>query len=144
MSVDVRPLRELAAARKKSEGPERTLAMRDAGEALAERLRAEPGVDGLETLDLGTMVFESSQVLAGWRAPTSLAVLRRRGWLVRAGGVRALVDPRTDEPVTPYEERLAQRHPLRGRAAGCVPLRGAIERRTTACARARCANICNR
>lgn len=113
-------LRGLSAARALSPGPARIAALRTAGEALAERLRRSGGVESLEPLDFGTLALEAHSALAGWRAPFRIVPARRRGWLVRAGGLRVLVDPSTEDAftATPFGERLLARHPLRTRALG--------------------------
>lgn len=124
MTLDAAQLRELAAARAIPSAPERVAALRTAGEAVAERLRESAGVDGFEPLDLGTIALESAAVLPAWRAPLRLVPLRRRAWLVRAGGLKVLVDPTTEDGFarTPFGERLVQRHPLRMRSIGLRPL----------------------
>lgn len=121
-------LRELAAARALAPGVARLAALRTAGEAAAERLRTSGGVEGLEVLDLGTLALEAHSALAGWRAPFRIVPLRRRAWLVRAGGMRVLVDGTTEGAfaATPFGERLLARHPLRTRGLGLRPLERAL------------------
>jgi glyoxylase-like metal-dependent hydrolase (beta-lactamase superfamily II) len=129
VSLEPAPLRELAAARALPIGPERTLALRNAGEALAERLRGGPGALGVERLDLGTIALEPTAALSAWQWPLRLVLVRRQAWLVRAPGLRVLVDPATDDAFgrTPYGERVLQRHTLRARAIRPRPLEHALE-----------------
>lgn len=128
MATPLPYLRVLSAARALGSGSDRVAALRTAGEAVAEHLRASGGVEGLEALDFGTIALEASAALSAWRAPMRIVPLRRRGWLVRAGGLRVLVDPATDGAftATPYGERLVARHPLRARALGLRPLEAAL------------------
>lgn len=117
-------LAELAAARSLAPHP-RLLALRNAGEALAEGLRGGPSV-ALETLRGPTVVLEARSALPALRLPITFVALERRAWRVGPLVIDAFVPGEAER--TPFGERFGQRHPLRRswvpEAAGSQPIEG--------------------
>lgn len=94
----------------------RLLALRNAGEALAEAVRSGPTVK-IERHVGERFALERSVALPALRAALPLSAfvtVERRTWRID----RTLVDPSSDAGATPYVERFAQRHPVRQRALG--------------------------
>ena len=94
----------------------RLLALRNAGEALAEAVRAGASVE-VRCHTGERMVLERELALPTLRSPFAFSLpafvsVERRIWQID----RTLIDPSSDVRVTPFFERFAQRHPLRHRA----------------------------
>ena len=89
----------------------RLLAMRNAGEALAEAVRLGPSVQ-IRCHVGERMVLEREVALPALRSLSAFVSIERRTWQID----RTLLDPSSDARVTPFFERFAQRHPLRHRA----------------------------
>lgn len=115
--MSVSELRAFDDARRTS-GAARIAALRDAAEAVALRVRAQP-VRLAEVLPIDRVVVETRTVLPDARLVSPLVALVRRAFsLVAADGTRVLVDASDAGPSTPYEERIASRHPVALRALG--------------------------
>ena len=109
--MSVSELRAFDDARRTS-GAARIAALRDAAEAVALRVRAQP-VRLAEVLPIDRVVVETRTVLPDARLVSPLVALVRRAFsLVAADGTRVLVDASDAGPSTPYEERIASRHPV--------------------------------
>lgn len=110
-----RGLDELEHARSVS-GPSRLPLLRDAAEAIAEEVRASP-VRSAEHVVVDRVLVETRTVLPDARLVSPLIALSRRALSLVAGdGTRILLDPTDAGPCTPYEERIASRHPVALRA----------------------------
>ncbi len=90
----------------------RLLALRNAGEALAEAVRGGPSVT-IERHEGERFALETSVALPSLRAPLHpFVTVERRSWRIGS----TLFDPSSDASATPYVERFGQRHALRQRA----------------------------
>lgn len=99
-------------------GIARPAALREAAQAVAQRVREQP-VRSAEVLPIDRVVVETRTILPDARLVSPLVALVRRAFsLVAADGTRVLVDPSDAGPSTPYEERIASRHPVALRALG--------------------------
>jgi hypothetical protein len=108
-------LDDLAAARS-VEGAGRLAKLRDAAEAIAEEVRAVP-VRSASHVTIDRLLVETRTVIPDARLVSPLVALARRALvIVAADGTRILVDPSDAGPCTPYEERIASRHPVARRA----------------------------
>jgi hypothetical protein len=108
-------LLELRAAREET-GASRLARLRDAAQAIAEELRATP-VRSASHVPIDHLLVETRTVLPDARLVSPLISLARRALsIVAADGTRILIDPSDAGPCTPYEERVASRHPLAMRA----------------------------
>jgi hypothetical protein len=108
-------LAELRAARA-APSAMRLARLRDAAEAIAEALRETP-VRSANHVSIDRLVVETRTVLPDTRLVSPLVALSRRAlFLVAADGTRILLDPSDAGPCTPYEERIASRHPIVVRA----------------------------
>ncbi len=104
----------LAEARRAT-GPGRLAGLRDAAEALAESIR-ETSVKSVELVSIDRVLVETCTVIPDARLVAPFAVLTRRALsIVAHDGTRVLVDPSDAGHGTPYEERLAARHPVLAR-----------------------------
>ena len=111
----MRSLTELALARQTA-GRARLALLRDAAEAVAEEVRAAPARSAVHVV-VDRVLVERQRVLPDARLVSPLVALVRRALvIVAADGTRILVDPTDAGPCTPYEERIASRHPLARRA----------------------------
>lgn len=108
-------LSELAAARTVM-GSGRVARLRDAADAIGEQLRATP-IRSASHVVIDRVLVETRTVLPDARLVSPLIALVRRALvLVAADGTRILVDPSDAGACSPYEERIASRHPLARRA----------------------------
>lgn len=97
-------------------GASRLSKLRDAAEAIAEEVRATP-VRTATHIVIDRLLVETRTVIPDARLVSPLVALTRRALLiVAADGKRILVDPSDAGPCTPYEERVASRHPMAIRA----------------------------
>jgi glyoxylase-like metal-dependent hydrolase (beta-lactamase superfamily II) len=113
-------LADLAEARR-VEGASRLARLRDAAESIGDELRRTP-VRSVTPIPIDRLVVETRTVLPDARLVSPLVGLERRALLVvAADGRRVLVDPSDAGPCTPYEERIASRHPVVHRALATRP-----------------------
>lgn len=97
-------------------GPARLGRLRDAAEAIADEVRSAP-VRAASHIVVDRVLVETRTVLPDARLVSPLVALVRRALLlVAADGTRILIDPTDAGPCTPYEERIASRHPMALRA----------------------------
>ncbi len=97
------------------QGPARLAGLRDAAEALAESIRSIH-VRSVETITIDRVLVETQTVLPDARLVSPFAVLVRRALsIVAHDGTRVLLDPSDASHVTPYEQRIASRHPVLAR-----------------------------
>jgi hypothetical protein len=101
----------LEAATAETSPQRRLLALRNAGEALAEAVRAGTSVP-IQCHAGERMVLEREVALPALRSLSAFVSVERRTWQID----RTLIDPSSDVRVTPFFERFTQRHPLRHRA----------------------------
>lgn len=94
----------------------RLLALRVAGEALAEALRGGPSVQA-RTLRLDRIVLERGVAMPLLRAPFSFLMLERRAVSIGTRDGVVLIDPATPDAFvrTPFGQRFFERHRIRGR-----------------------------
>jgi hypothetical protein len=103
-------LSTLGAARSIASPHARLLALRNAGEALAEALRAGPSV-AVETLRGPRLALETRIALPALRLPLTFVALERRAWRIGALVIDAFAPGEAER--TPFGERFGQRHPRR-------------------------------
>lgn len=95
----------------------RLLALRNAGEALAEAVRQGPSVT-VHVHAGERFALEREVALPALRSPLPFVSLERRTWRID----RTLIDPSSGGGAAPFFERFAQRHPLRHAALGARPV----------------------
>jgi glyoxylase-like metal-dependent hydrolase (beta-lactamase superfamily II) len=111
----VKALDELSEARGVV-GAARVAKLRDAAEAIGDALRRTP-IRSASHVVVDRVLVETRTVIPDARLVSPLVALVRRALvLVAADGTRILVDPTDAGPCTPYEERIASRHPVALRA----------------------------
>lgn len=97
-------------------GASRIARLRDAAQAIADEVRAAPVRSAMHVV-IDHVLVETRTVLPDARLVSPLIALARRALcLVAADGTRILIDPSDAGPCTPYEERVASRHPIALRA----------------------------
>jgi len=112
-------LEQLASARERS-GPARIAGLRDAAEAIGEEIRSTP-VRSARHIIVDRLVVATRAVIPDAHLISPLVALSRRALLlVTADDRRILIDPSDAGPCSPYEERMASRHPVAMRALAAL------------------------
>jgi len=97
-------------------GPARVGRLRDAAEAISDEVR-KTSVRSASHIAIDRVLVETRAVIPDARLVSPLVALSRRALVhVANDGTRILIDPSDAGPCTPYEERIASRHPVAQRA----------------------------